>query len=110
MRDGSRVAVVVRGHNESLLIGRTLRSVPPWVNRIVVVDDGSTDGTADGVRAIALGDPRVRLLAHERNRGVGAALVTGYRAAFGDGADVVAVMAGTGRCTRTISGPCWRQC
>jgi dolichol-phosphate mannosyltransferase len=48
---------------------------------ILVVDDGSRDGTADAARAEAAGRPRVRVLSHERNRGYGAALRTGFAAA-----------------------------
>jgi glycosyltransferase involved in cell wall biosynthesis len=92
MLDGQRVAVVVPAHDEARLIGRTVRSIPDWVDDVVVVDDGSSDGTAQVVQG--LGAPRVRLVRHPHNRGVGAALGTGYAAAFAGGADVVAVMAG----------------
>jgi glycosyltransferase involved in cell wall biosynthesis len=45
------------------------------------VDDGSTDGTAQAVEALAANDPRLRVLRHDRNRGMGAAIRTGYGAA-----------------------------
>ncbi len=48
---------------------------------ILVVDDGSTDGTGAEARAVADRDPRVRVLAHERNEGKGRALETGVAAA-----------------------------
>src|SRR5262245_17137207 len=48
---------------------------------ILVVDDGSTDGTAAAVAAEAAARPRVRLLRHAANAGYGAALRTGFRAA-----------------------------
>jgi len=48
----------------------------------VAIDDGSTDGTGDGLRA--LDGPDIRVVAHEANRGVGAAMETGLRAASGD--------------------------
>jgi glycosyltransferase involved in cell wall biosynthesis len=89
--DGKRVAVVVPAHDEEQLIGATLAGIPPFVDRIYVVDDASRDATAD--RARAAGDARVELVAHERNRGVGAAIVTGYKRALADGIDVVCVMA-----------------
>jgi glycosyltransferase involved in cell wall biosynthesis len=95
MRAAVRVAVVVPAFDEAKLIGRTLASVPRWVDDVVVVDDGSRDATARVVLAAA--DPRVHLVRHSSNRGVGAALVTGYRAAFARGADVAAVMAGDGQ-------------
>src|SRR3954451_1276252 len=91
MFEGKRVAVVVPAHDEEQLIETTLAGIPAFVDRIYVVDDGSRDATAD--RARASGDPRVEVVAHERNRGVGAAIVTGYRRALAEGDDVVAVMA-----------------
>ena len=51
---------------------------------IIVVDDGSTDDTAAVVRAAGLADPRVRLVQHERNRGYGSALRSGFAAARHD--------------------------
>jgi glycosyltransferase involved in cell wall biosynthesis len=62
------------------------------VDAIYVVDDASPDATASAAREV--GDPRLRVLQHVSNRGVGAAIVTGYHEAVEDQADVIAVMAG----------------
>jgi glycosyltransferase involved in cell wall biosynthesis len=90
--DGKTVAVVVPAYDEEALIAETLAGIPGFVDRIYVVDDASRDGTAE--RARAVGDPRVEVLAHEQNRGVGAAIVTGYKRSLADRIDVTAVMAG----------------
>jgi glycosyltransferase involved in cell wall biosynthesis len=92
MLEGKRVAVVVPAHDEERLIATTLGGIPGFVDRIIVVDDGSGDATAERVRSF--GDSRVELIVHERNRGVGAAIVTGYKRALEDELDVVCVMAG----------------
>jgi glycosyltransferase involved in cell wall biosynthesis len=89
--DGKRVAVVVPAHDEEKLIAETIRSIPDFVDRVYIVDDSSRDGTVGAVRALA--DPRVELIEHERNLGVGAAIMTGYRRALAEGVDVTAVMA-----------------
>jgi glycosyltransferase involved in cell wall biosynthesis len=90
--EGKRVGVVVPAYDEEALIGATLEGIPQLVDRIIVVDDGSMDATAE--RARNLGDPRVEVISHERRSGVGAATITGYRRALADGLDVVVVMNG----------------
>ena len=91
MVDGKRVAVVVPAHDEERLIGTTLAGIPEFVDRILVVDDASTDGTAQAVRSVD--DTRVELVSRDRNGGVGAAIVTGYERALEEGLDIVCVMA-----------------
>jgi glycosyltransferase involved in cell wall biosynthesis len=90
--EGKRVGVVVPAYDEEALIAATLGGIPPLVDRIIVVNDGSTDRTRE--RALELGDPRVEVLDHERRSGVGAATLTGYQRALDDGLDVVVVMNG----------------
>jgi glycosyltransferase involved in cell wall biosynthesis len=92
MFEGKRVGVVVPAYDEEALIAETIGGIPALVDRIIVVDDASSDRTAEC--ALEAGDPRVEVLAHERRGGVGAAILTGYRHALNDGIDVVAVMNG----------------
>jgi len=89
------IAIVVPAFNESKLIAAMLRRVPGYVDVIVVVDDGSRDQTARC--AAEIHDPRLIVVRHENNAGVGSALRTGYERALREGADVVAVMAGDGQ-------------
>lgn len=92
MLRGHRIAVVVPAFNEADKISRTVRSVPGFVDHVIVVDDGSGDGT--GRIAARSGRRGLEVVVHERNRGVGAAIATGYRRALALGADATAVMAG----------------
>jgi glycosyltransferase involved in cell wall biosynthesis len=92
MRHGARIAVIVPAHGEEHLIGRTLEGIPDWVDFVFVVDDASPDRTSEVARSV--NDPRVCCLRHRANRGVGAAIVTGYLRALQANADVLAVMAG----------------
>ena len=91
MLDDKRVAVVVPAHDEEKLIADTIRSIPGFVDRVYVVDDGSRDETVAAARG--LGDHRVEVIEHGQNLGVGAAILTGYRRALEERVDVTAVMA-----------------
>ena len=88
------IAVVVPAYNEQLLISDVLANIPAYVDRIIVVDDKSKDGTAAVVRRRMAEDPRILLIEHEFNAGVGAAIVTGYKKCLELGLDISAVMAG----------------
>ena len=82
---GRVVAVVIPARNEADKIASTIRSVPGFVDHVIVVDDASDDATAAIANAVALSDPlapqsgeqvgvrrRVEVLVHDCNRGVGA--------------------------------------
>jgi glycosyltransferase involved in cell wall biosynthesis len=89
------VAVVIPAFNEARHIAATVRSVPGFVDRVIVVDDASADAT----RRTAQRSRRrgLEVVSHPRNRGVGAAIATGYRAALAAGSDAAVVMAGDGQ-------------
>jgi glycosyltransferase involved in cell wall biosynthesis len=91
MLEGKRVAVVVPAFDEERLVAETIRGIPEFVDRILVVDDASRDATASAAEGV--GDARVQILSHDRNRGVGAAIATGYRRALEEEIDVTCVMA-----------------
>jgi glycosyltransferase involved in cell wall biosynthesis len=94
MYQGHSVGVVVPAYNERELIGETLTSIPIYVDQIYAVDDGSTDGTCAVIERRQGIDQRIVCLRHERNKGVGAAIITGYQEAIAQGMDIIAVMAG----------------
>jgi len=93
MYRGLRVLVVVPAYNEEQALAHALERIPDWIDEIVVIDDASTDATG----RVAESTSRATVLRHDRNRGVGAAIVTGYRYALDRGHDVAAVMAGDGQ-------------
>ena len=88
-----KIGVIVPAYNEESLIGKTLKGIPLEVDRIVVIDDGSTDNT----RAVLAEnvDPRILVIQHAQNQGLGQALATGYRHALAESSiDIWVVMAG----------------
>jgi len=89
-----RIALVIPAHNEEKLVLPTLDSVPAFVDRVYVVDDASTDGTAALVRERICHEGRVQLLQRSENRGPGAAIISGYKQARDDGFDLVVVVGG----------------
>jgi glycosyltransferase involved in cell wall biosynthesis len=91
----TRVHVVIPAYNVASRIAAVLKSVPDFVDAITVVDDASRDGTADAARGA--GDPRVQVLRHDVNRGVGAAMVTGFADALAAGDGIVVKMDGDGQ-------------
>ncbi|MDB4967150.1 MAG: glycosyl transferase family 2 [Myxococcales bacterium] len=90
-----RVAVVVPAFNEELNVARTVRDVPAFVDHVLVIDDASHDRTF--LEASRMRRRGLEVLQHPKNRGVGAAIATGYRRALELGVDAVAVMAGDGQ-------------
>jgi glycosyltransferase involved in cell wall biosynthesis len=92
---GSRVFVVVPAYREVERLPRVLESMPREVDHVIVVDDASRDGTLEVARHAG-----VIAIAHETNRGVGAAIATGYARALemeGSARDAFVVMAGDGQ-------------
>jgi len=84
------IAVVIPAHNEARLLPVTLTGLPDFVDHIVVVDDASADATAEVART----HPRahIEVITHSLNRGVGGAIVTGYRRALELEADLTVVV------------------
>jgi glycosyltransferase involved in cell wall biosynthesis len=100
---GRTVAVVIPAYNEADKIEAAIRSVPGFVDQVIVVDDGSTDRTGAlarraARRAVARGGGRsVDVIALARNAGVGAAIAAGYARALALDVEVTVVMAGDGQ-------------
>ena len=88
------VSVIVPAYNEEKLIANVLKTIPGFVDHIVVVDDASSDRTGEIVKSKQEGDSRIAYVRHPENTGVGGAIATGYKWARDKGIDISVVMAG----------------
>jgi dolichyl-phosphate beta-glucosyltransferase len=85
-----RLSVVIPTYNRASRIAASLETVlsylaaKPFIAEIVVVDDGSSDGTADAARAALAGRGPSRVIGRERNKGKGASVREGVLAAAGE--------------------------
>jgi glycosyltransferase involved in cell wall biosynthesis len=96
MNHADAIAVVIPSYKVTRHILDVIAGIGPEVARIYVVDDRCPDGSGAHVRAHCR-DPRVTVLEHAHNQGVGGAVLTGYRAAIADGAAVVVKLDGDGQ-------------
>ena len=87
MIDGKKIVVVMPAYNAAQTLERTVAEVPALVDDIILVDDGSSDGTAELARRLGL-----HTLVHEKNRGYGGNQKTCYSAALERGADIVVMV------------------
>jgi len=108
------VGVVVPAYNEEGFVGEVIDTIPEYVDRVYVVDDDSTDGTWKEIRKHAKKvnerhefeekvkkeyefEQKVVPIRHDKNKGVGGAIKTGYLLAIEDEIDITAVMGGDGQ-------------
>lgn len=96
MYKGKKIAVVVPSYNEERFITMVLNTIPPFVDKIYAVSDGSTDQTLEIAQSIAKQNGKITVINRKERGGIGAAVTTGHKKALADGIDVLAVMAGDG--------------
>ena len=94
MFHGSRIGVVIPARDEEELLGAVLDGLPAFVDQVVVVDDGSVDGTTEIAERAQENDPRIGSVRHGESRGVGGAILTGYAELHARSCDLIVVMAG----------------
>ena len=95
MYRGRTIGVVIPAYNVERSIRKVVDGIPDWVDRIIVVDDASHDGTLEEARRVA--SDRVVVLHHDVNQGVGGATLTGFQQALDDGMKIAVKMDGDGQ-------------
>lgn len=96
MQIAHRIAVVIPSYKVTRHVLQVIAAIGPEVWRIYVVDDKCPDGSGNFVSANCI-DPRVVVLHHDANQGVGGAVMTGYQRAIEDGSDVIVKVDGDGQ-------------
>jgi dolichol-phosphate mannosyltransferase len=91
-----KIAVVIPCFRVKKHILEVIAGIGPEIHGIYVIDDACPEATGQWVRAEAT-DPRVTVLTHETNLGVGGATMSGYRQAIADGAEIIIKMDGDGQ-------------
>jgi dolichol-phosphate mannosyltransferase len=94
--DSVCIVVVIPCYRTTRHVLEVISSIGSEVARVYVIDDACPDGTGKYVEEHCL-DHRVRVIYHEHNQGVGGAVMTGYRAAISDSADVIVKVDGDGQ-------------
>ncbi|MHB8872493.1 MAG: glycosyltransferase family 2 protein [Myxococcaceae bacterium] len=95
MVQGSRIGVVIPCYRTEQTIAAVVAGIPEYVDTIIAVNDASPDGTQAALEAIS--SPRLVVLRHEHNQGVGGALATGYAEALRRELDIVVKVDGDGQ-------------
>ncbi len=91
----TQIHVVIPAYKVAAQIGDVLKDIPPFVDTITVVDDCSTDETNERVRAWP--DPRVTIIRHAVNQGVGGAMISGFKSALRRPDGIIVKMDGDGQ-------------
>lgn len=94
MYKDKKISVVVPAYNEETQIEKVVLTMPDLVDKIIIINDCSTDSTKTVVEELVGRDPRVVLINHEVNQGVGGAIATGYIWSRDNDIEISVVMAG----------------
>lgn len=89
-----KIGVVVPAYNEELLINDTIKGIPRYVDKIIAVDDASTDLTYKKLQDLKKVKYRLEIIHHKQNRGVGGSIINGYHSLIKQNMEIVVVMAG----------------
>ena len=86
------IAVIIPAYKVEKHIARVIENIPDFVKKIIVVNDASPDRTGEVLRSLR--NPRLIIVTHEENQGVGGAMISGYNRAVDEGAEIMVKMDG----------------
>lgn len=91
------IAIVVPCYRVRQQIAAVLVNIGPEASHIYCVDDACPENSSEIIEQAAVNDARIVLIRHQQNQGVGGAVISGYRRAIADGADIVVKLDGDGQ-------------
>lgn len=91
-------AAVIPAYNEEKLIGKTVDTLPSFIDHIVVINDGSSDNTLDVIKKLAVKNKNITIINNEQNIGLGSSMVKGFKKALQLKTDLICVLAGDAQC------------
>ena len=94
MYNNKTISVVVPCYNEETQIETVVDGLPDYIDKVVIVDDKSTDNTANIIKELESKNKNITIILHDQNKGVGAAISSGYKWSRDNNIDVAVVMAG----------------
>lgn len=94
MYKNKKIALVIPARNEEKLIGFTLEKVPDIIDRIYVIDDGSTDNTSGVIEEQREKNQKINLIRNEKNTGPGGSIIKGYLQSSKEQMDITVVAGG----------------
>jgi len=92
-----KITAVIPAYKVEKQIAQTLAHIPDYISEIIVVDDASPDNTSELIKEIKAQDPRITLIKHTQNQGVGGAMLTGFKEALKGGTQVIIKIDGDGQ-------------
>ncbi|MCL5277049.1 MAG: glycosyltransferase family 2 protein [Deltaproteobacteria bacterium] len=95
MIDNKKIIVVIPAYRVAAQIENVVHGIPLFVDKTIVIDDKCPENSGVIVEELKLSN--VTVIYHQNNQGVGGAVITGYRAAIADGADVIVKIDGDGQ-------------
>ena len=94
MYKGKKISVVVPCYNEETQIASVVNRLPDYIDKIIIIDDKSKDGTVRKIKSLEKDNNKISSIFHEQNQGVGASIASGYKWSRDNNIDVAVVMAG----------------
>ena len=91
------IATVIPAYRVERNIAEVLRGLPTYIQHIIIVDDASPDSSADLISGAAKKNKRITLIKHDKNQGVGGAMISGFHKALELGAQIIVKLDGDGQ-------------